>query len=464
MRKISAILTAVSIITAMTARNNIPAIDVHSHIVTDNYLKYLAENDAMLADGYPLPAWDVQSHLAFMDSAGIERSVLTLSSPQPWFGNTVGGSKVIRSVNEAMAETKRLYPDRFLWCAALPQPDIIASINEAVYALDSLGADGIKLATSVDGIYLGDPSYEPLMRVLNERGAVVILHPVKPEQVNESTFTGGPAFVYEYPAETTRAVLNMIAHNVMTRHPNIKVVVPHAGSFMPYAVPRLKGGYPLLLQKELTEPIDIDGNLSRLYYDLAGGPSAQAVKMLLTVTTPDHILFGTDYPFVPAHILEKVAAKVKNEISQDPELGIHAAEIFRNNALKLFKLEETAATAENKICEKLPMQPDGIVRLSKIRVNPDYLVEYMKYAVEVGTLSLESEPGVLTMYAVQDKENPCEITILETYASRNAYESHIASEHFRKYKTSTLHMVDSLRLDDVVPLNPNNKIINFINI
>ncbi|MDE6497226.1 MAG: antibiotic biosynthesis monooxygenase [Muribaculaceae bacterium] len=110
------------------------------------------------------------------------------------------------------------------------------------------------------------------------------------------------------------------------------------------------------------------------------------------------------------------------------------------------------------------MQPDGIVRLSKIRVNPDYLVEYMKYAVEVGTLSLESEPGVLTMYAVQDKENPCEITILETYASRNAYESHIASEHFRKYKTSTLHMVDSLRLDDVVPLNPNNKIINFINI
>ena len=115
-----------------------------------------------------------------------------------------------------------------------------------------------------------------------------------------------------------------------------------------------------------------------------------------------------------------------------------------------------------KMCEKLPMQADGIVRLSKIQVNPNYLEEYMKYAMEVGTISLETEPGVLTMYAVADKENPCNITILETYASQEAYKSHIASEHFQKYKQGTLHMVDSLRLDDVTPLNPDNRIINYI--
>ncbi|MDE6561842.1 MAG: antibiotic biosynthesis monooxygenase [Muribaculaceae bacterium] len=117
---------------------------------------------------------------------------------------------------------------------------------------------------------------------------------------------------------------------------------------------------------------------------------------------------------------------------------------------------------EKEMCEKLPMQADGIVRLSKIQVNPDYLDEYMKYATEVGTISLETEPGVLTMYAVADKENPCNITILETYASQEAYKSHIASEHFQKYKQGTLHMVDSLRLDDVTPLNPDNRIINYI--
>lgn len=117
---------------------------------------------------------------------------------------------------------------------------------------------------------------------------------------------------------------------------------------------------------------------------------------------------------------------------------------------------------ETNTCVKQPMQPDGIVRLSKIQVNPDYLDEYMKYAVEVGTKSLQTEPGVLTMYAVADKENPCNITILETYASQEAYKSHIASPHFQKYKQGTLHMVDSLLLDDVTPLNPNNLITNTI--
>lgn len=117
---------------------------------------------------------------------------------------------------------------------------------------------------------------------------------------------------------------------------------------------------------------------------------------------------------------------------------------------------------DDNMCEKLPMQADGIVRLSMIQVNPDYIDEYLKYAVEVGTVSLETEPGVLTMYAVADKENPCNITILETYASQEAYKSHIASEHFQKYKQGTLHMVDSLVLDDVKPLNPDNRLINYI--
>lgn len=442
---------------SMTAQTSIPAIDVHAHVVTGEYLQYLAKHDALMEDGYPLPSWDESSHIAFMDSAGIERSILSLSSPQPWFGDVEESHRMIRSVNERMAEAKRNHPDRFLWCAALPQPDINASIAEAVFALDSLGANGIKLATSVDGTYLGDPIYEPLMKVLDEREAVVILHPVKPTPINKTVFTGGPIFVYEYPAETTRAVLNMVAHNVMTRYPKIKVVVPHAGSFMPYAVPRLKGGYPLLLKQGLTEPIDIDGNLSRLYYDLAGGPSVQAIKMLLTITTPEHILFGTDYPFVPAPILEKVAAKVKAEITMETELGQYAADILRNNALRLFNVADKANVPySGSICKKLPMQPDGIIRLSKIQVNPRHLDEYMKYAMEVGTKSLESEPGVLTMYAVADNENPCNITILETYASRDAYKSHIASEHFRKYKQGTLHMVDSLVLEDVTPLNPAN--------
>ena len=117
---------------------------------------------------------------------------------------------------------------------------------------------------------------------------------------------------------------------------------------------------------------------------------------------------------------------------------------------------------EPGMCAKQPMAVDGIVRLSKIEVYPEYLEEYMKFATEVGEVSLRTEPGVLTMYAVSEKENPCMVTILETYASQKAYELHVTSEHFQKYKQGTLHMVKRLTLSDQTPLNPANQINNFI--
>ena len=114
------------------------------------------------------------------------------------------------------------------------------------------------------------------------------------------------------------------------------------------------------------------------------------------------------------------------------------------------------------MCAKKEMAADGIVRLSKVEVYPQFLDEYIKYVTEVGEISLRTEPGVLTMYAVGEKENPHIITILETYASKEAYDKHIASAHFQKYKQETQHMVKSLVLSDQTPLNPANRINNFI--
>lgn len=114
------------------------------------------------------------------------------------------------------------------------------------------------------------------------------------------------------------------------------------------------------------------------------------------------------------------------------------------------------------MCAKEQMTASGIVRLSKIEVYPEYIEEYLKYAVEVGEVSLQTEPGVLTMYALRDKENPCLVTILETYSSQEAYENHIASAHFQKYKQGTLKMVKSLLLCDQTPINDKNIINNYI--
>ena len=113
--------------------------------------------------------------------------------------------------------------------------------------------------------------------------------------------------------------------------------------------------------------------------------------------------------------------------------------------------------------EKEAMSPDGIIRLSHIEVYPEYLAEYLEYAKQVGETSLDTEPGVLTMYAVQEKDNPCHITILETYSSQEAYKKHIASEHFQHYKQGTLKMVKDLKLIDQTAVNERNIIKNYIN-
>ncbi len=112
--------------------------------------------------------------------------------------------------------------------------------------------------------------------------------------------------------------------------------------------------------------------------------------------------------------------------------------------------------------EKDTMQADGIIRLSHIEVYPEHLAEYLEYAKQVGEISLCTEPGVLTMYAVQEKDNPCIITILETYASQEAYKKHIASEHFQHYKQGTLKMVKDLKLIDQTAVNERNVIKNYI--
>ena len=265
------------------------AIDVHCHNVLPGFVSFLESHDATSDEGYPLPKWDAESHIRFMQEAGIGLSVLSMPAPQPYFGNSDECRRVIRNYNDECARLKSACPGKFLFCASLPLPDVKAAVDEAIYALDTLGADGI-----------------------------------------------------------------------------------------------------------------LYGNAAKLF----------SIK-----------------------------------------------ESCYNNASSLANAKDTQKTDARG---KLQMQADGIVRLSKIEVYPEHLDEYMKFATEVGEISLRTEPGVLTMYAVAEKEDPCRITILETYASQAAYKSHIASKHFQKYKQGTLHMVKSLVLSDQTPLNPANVIENFI--
>lgn len=95
---------------------------------------------------------------------------------------------------------------------------------------------------------------------------------------------------------------------------------------------------------------------------------------------------------------------------------------------------------------------ERIVRLAEIEVEPSMLEDYLAFVKEVGETSVKVEPGVLTLFSMQAKEDPCKIYILEIYADQEAYQSHIQTAHFRKYKEGTAKMVKSLKLIDTMPL------------
>ncbi len=416
-------------------------IDVHSHIITPEFVSSLECENRLMDEGFPLPKYDVTSHLKWMDEAGVETSVLTLAAPQPT------SAVVVRQANEAAARIKREHPGRFMFCAALPLPDVDAAIREVKYALDTLGADGIKLATNVAGQYLGAPELDTLFAVLAQRRAVVILHPHRPEPVNREVMAQTPLAMQEYLSETTRAVANMISRNVLARYPGVKVVVPHCGAYLPLAVPRMQSLTPVMQANKMVGDIDWEANLAALYYDLAGAHSPEVIRMMLTITTPDHLLYGSDYPYVAPQVLTQSLARMQQYLTTEPDLAPYREMILHKNAQWLFHQAGEKPTAAT------PEAATMIVRIAEIEVYPEYLKEYLEYANEVDRLSVEREPGVICLFPMQSAEAPTQIRILEIYASQDAYQQHLATDHFQKYKQGTLHMVKSLSLPTMQPLD-----------
>ena len=99
-----------------------------------------------------------------------------------------------------------------------------------------------------------------------------------------------------------------------------------------------------------------------------------------------------------------------------------------------------------------------MVRLAKLVIDSTQLENYNALLKEEIEASVRVEPGVLTLYAVAEKNNPSHITILEIYADTGAYKSHLLAPHFIKYKNGTKDMVKSLELIETVPLVPEMKI------
>ena len=218
-------------------------IDFHAHPIPASFAQWLQalSIEVIADDGFPLPKWSAQEHLKCMDDAGIDYTVLSIPTPHIHHGDDALSLQAAVEINDELCRISAGHPDRFGWTACLSLPYVEGSLQEIRRCLDEKGALGVKVPTNADGVYLGDPVLDPVMEALNARHALVIIHPCRVQERPAHVITGTAAAIYEYPADTTRAVLNMIAHRVMTRFPQVRFVVPHCGSFLPYMLQRFSG-------------------------------------------------------------------------------------------------------------------------------------------------------------------------------------------------------------------------------
>ena len=272
-------------------------IDFQAHYLPNAYRQFLEDEGLYCPDGFPTPDWDEQWQQEAMAELGIGYALLTLSSPSIYTGNKFRSRELARRINEEGAEIVARAPSNLGFMAALPLPHVHSSIFEARYALDGLGAAGVGLVTNYGGVYLGDRRLDELMEELNERGALVIMHPTHPAvsipNVNEEI----PLPAFEYFVETTRTFINMVQNDTFTKYPDIKWVIPHAGAFLPILADRFESFALMLRFADPDRRADIMEDMAHVYYDTAGFSEQKQIELLLKNVDESHLLYGSDTPY-----------------------------------------------------------------------------------------------------------------------------------------------------------------------
>lgn len=305
-------------------------IDVHHHVIPDVYLR--AMNRAGVSDpikGVAYPTWSAEKDLDLMDRYGIRAAVVSITAPGVSFVDGADAARVARETNAAMAQLISDHPGRYGAFALVPLPDADAALREIDYALDVLGLDGVGLFTNHRGTYLGDPHFDRILAALAERDALTHVHPNVPAATDQPGF-GLPPSLYEFPFDTTRMVANLLYSGTLDRYPQLRMILSHAGGAVPFLAHRLTYAATINPQLRDQEPRDLFASVRNLYYDTAMSANPATLAALTAVADTSHILFGTDYPFMPESTTAETADGVQAFF--DPPV---LEDVEANNALAL---------------------------------------------------------------------------------------------------------------------------------
>ena len=311
------------------------AIDVHAHAYPDAFVARV-ERGGGAVDGIRElrasdSASDVAARLDRMDAAGIALQVLSISAVGADLVRTADAVRAARIANDGFCELAARHPDRFAAFGVVPLPDLKSAIAEADRVLAISGIVGIGVTTAILGRSIGDPIFDPFLAALDEREAVLFIHPVGAGAESRLLTETGLTWPIGAPLEDTICATHLVARAIPVEYPRLRIVITHLGGALPVLLGRLEAQLPRLFPDVLESAA---ATARRLWYDTVTHADRNAIRAGIAALGPERLVFGTDDPYVRAEHLNAAVAAVKAEAAADPA----SSGIMEANARRLLRL------------------------------------------------------------------------------------------------------------------------------
>jgi 6-methylsalicylate decarboxylase len=263
-------------------------IDAHGHFAAPG--PALPRNSGPGTEAGGAWVFAVETSLAYMDRTGVAAQLISNCSP-------ITKTEPIVASNTYGATIVKAYPKRFGLMAMLPLADPARAVAEIRRAIAELGAEGFAALSNFDGVYLGDPRFEPVWAELDRHGATLFIHPTT--RGYGDLALGRTGALIEAPFDTARTVVDMLFAGIFRRYPRFNVLLAHGGGALPSLAGRIAnfgdGARGWVANPHNVTADEMRATFARFYYDTALAGTAHSLDPILDVTTPDHVVYGADF-------------------------------------------------------------------------------------------------------------------------------------------------------------------------
>ena len=312
-------------------------IDFASHIITREVEEKLSsmEQFRRIQVNFVPKSSDPESRIEVMERYGIDKQVLTQSTPVLEGLKADDASEICRLSNDVIGKICRAYPERFIPFGVVSLLDVKKAVYELERAVNQWGCRGVTVGTNHGGRGLDHPENAPFYEKVCQYNIPVFLHPM--DWHSYPLVEEDPAVMrlFGWPFDTTQAIMRLIVSGTMERYPALKIVTHHLGGGMfPFFSNRFNIKFPNL-RKRMTRPLS--ESLERIFGDTAVDGTAAALPCGHAFFGTERMLFGTDYPFSP----EEGEVYLRENLTIVKEMALpeeDKAKILGGNAKKLLKL------------------------------------------------------------------------------------------------------------------------------